>query len=421
MKGLVNRDNVENDMTLKSPCQPQFFSNAPPSWELPANIGADNRGNSVGFRKYPFQRFSVFLWYVFPALFLLMTVPAHAGQWDPLIHKLSGDGFSTKWLKPLFNRPEVQFDPSIMAVKMKTLYKTKFGDANLRKLQRRLADLGYKPGNADGRTGTKTRKAIRWFQAAHGLPVDGRFSEKLLEMALREREKAPGNIRIPRPKPGPLVYRSIMTEERLSEAKQFFADNQKILLRLERHYGVPGEIAVGILTVETRLGTYLGDTSAFLTLASMARCDDYRCVAGAFKDEHITKGKRRWIERRTAQKAQWAYGELKALLTYAALGGRDPLGIPGSFYGAIGIAQFMPSQALRHGVDGNDDGVVDLFVLEDALFSMGNYLMANGWRGSMRSERKRRRVIYNYNHSRIYVNTVLAVADHLEEGRTVYR
>jgi membrane-bound lytic murein transglycosylase B len=95
--------------------------------------------------------------------------------------------------------------------------------------------------------------------------------------------------------------------------------------------------------------------------------------------------------------------------------------IPGSFYGAIGIAQFMPSQVLRHGVDGNGDGVVDLFVLEDALFSMGNYLMANGWRGSMRSQRKRRRAIYNYNHSRIYVNTVLAVADHLEEGRTVLR
>ena len=100
---------------------------------------------------------------------------------------------------------------------------------------------------------------------------------------------------------------------------------------------------------------------------------------------------------------------------------RTPSPSPVPFTGPIGIAQFMPSQVLRHGADGNGDGVVDLFVLEDALFSMGNYLMANGWRGSMRSERKRRRVIYNYNHSRIYVNTVLAVADHLEEGRTVYK
>jgi len=356
-------------------------------------------------------------------LFLLLLIPSAgvAGEWNPLINELAADGFSKQWLEQLFARPEVQFDPAIMTEKMKTLYKTKYGDALVRKLQQRLANLGYEPGSADGKTGAKTRRAIRWFQAAHGLTVDGRPSEQLLEMAQNERKKAPKNIKIPLPEPGPLVYRSIMTQERLDEAKRFLEANRKSLLRVERHYGIPGEIAVGILTVETRLGTFLGDKSAFLTLASMARCDDYKCVAGAFKDEHVTKGQRRWIDRRTAQKARWAYGECKALLTYALQTGRDPLSIPGSFYGAIGIAQFMPSQALRHGADGNGDGVVDLFVMEDALFSMGNYLMANGWRGSMRSRRKQRRVIYNYNHSRIYVNTVLAVADYLEEGRTVFR
>lgn len=353
---------------------------------------------------------------------LIVLIPASgvAGQWDPLVDKLAADGFGRQWLEQLFDRPEVRFDPSIMSVKMKTLYKTKFGDTSVRKLQQRLAALGYKPGRADGKRGAKTRRAIRWFQAAHGLNVDGKFSEQLLEMVLNERKRAPKNIRIPSSKAGPLVYRTIMTEERLAEARKFLLANQRALLRLERHYGIPGEIAVGILTVETRLGTYLGDKSALLTLASMALCDDFKCVAGAFKNEHVTQNKRRWLNRRTAQKAQWAYGECKALLTYAQRSKQDPLGIPGSFYGAIGIAQFMPSQALRHGVDGNGDGVVDLFVLDDALFSMGNYLMANGWRGSMRSRRKQRRAIYNYNHSRIYVNTVMAVADYLEEGKTVF-
>ena len=343
------------------------------------------------------------------------------GQWDPLIHKLAADGFSRPWLEALFDRPEVRFDPSVMTEKMKTLYKTKFGDASVRKLQQRLAYLGYKPGRADGKRGSKTRRAIRWFQAAHGLTVDGRFTEQLLQMALKERKRAPKHVRIPASKAGPLVYRTIMTRERLTEARRFLAANRQKLLRLERNYGIPGEIAVGILTVETRLGTYLGDKSAFLTLASMALCDDFNCVAGAFKDEHLTQKKRRWLSRRTAQKARWAYGELRALLTYAQRCDRDPLSIPGSFYGAIGIAQFMPSQALRHGVDGNGDGVVDLFVLDDALFSMGKYLMNNGWRGSMRSRRKQRRAIYNYNHSRIYVNTVMAVADYLEEGKTVFK
>ena len=353
-------------------------------------------------------------------IILFMPGTGVAGQWDPLVNKLAADGFSRSWLEPLFDRPEVRFDPSVMTEKMKTLYRTKFGNASVRKLQQRLAYLGYKPGKADGKKGSKTRRAIRWFQAAQGLTVDGKFTEKLLEIALNERKRASKHIRIPPSKAGPLVYRTIMTEERLAEAKQFLLANRKTLLRLERHYGIPGEIAVGILTVETRLGTYLGEKSAFLTLASMAICDDFKCVAGAFKDEHITQRRRRWLNRRTAQKAQWAYGELKALLTYARQSGQDPFSIPGSFYGAIGIAQFMPSQALRHGVDGNGDGVVDLFVLDDALFSMGNYLMANGWRGSMRSRRKQRRAIYNYNHSRIYVNTVMAVSDYLEAGEKVF-
>ena len=357
----------------------------------------------------------------FFCLFLTLFLPtvAVAQEWDPLMDRLAADGFSKEWLKTLFNQPQLQFNPSVMAVKMKTLYKSKFGDPAVRELQRRLAKLGYKPGKPDGKSGAKTRKAIRWFQAAYGLTADGRFSEQLLTMALKERNPAPTNIQIPSPKPGPLVYRSIMTEERLSEARAFMAANRKTLLRLERYYGVPSEIAVGILTVETRLGTYVGEESAFQTLASMALCDDFKCVEGAFKDEHLTKTKRRWLERRIQQKARWAYGECKALLTYAVQSGRDPLTIPGSLYGAIGIAQFMPSQALRHGADGNGDGVVDLFVLDDALFSMGNYLMSNGWRGSMRSRRKQRRAIYNYNHSTIYVNTVLAVADHLDEGETV--
>ena len=359
-----------------------------------------------------------FLLYVL--LILIAPGTGSAGQWDPLMERLAADGFRKQWLKQLFDRPEVRFDPSIMAVKMKTLYVTKYGAESVRKLQQRLAFLGYKPGNADGKAGLKTRRAIRWFQKAHGLSVDGKPSDQLLEMALKDRKKAPVYVEIPTPKAGPLVYKSIMTPERLAEARAFFAANGKLLLLLERQYGIPGGIAVGILTVETRLGQYLGEKSAFLTLASMALCDDFRCVATAFKDESITQGRRHWLERRTAQKADWAYGECKALLTYAQQVRRDPLSIPGSFYGAIGIAQFMPTQALRHGVDGNGDGVVDLFVLDDALFSMGNYLMSNGWRGSMRSRRKQRRAIYNYNHSRIYVNTFLAVADYLEEGETVF-
>ena len=340
---------------------------------------------------------------------------ALAGEWNPLIEKLSADGFSKTKMEKLFDRAEVRFDASIMTKKMQTLYKTKFGSESVRRLQKRLAFLGYNPGKPDGKMGARTRRAIRWFQKAHGVPVDGKPSTELLQMAIKERKRASDRVKIPPPSKAPLVYKTVMTPNRLDEARAFYVDNRKLLDRLERHFGVPGEIAVGILTVETRLGRYLGEKSAFQTLASMARCNDFSCIKHGFKDEHITNGRRRWLEKRTRQKARWAYEECKALLTYTQNNQMDPLSIPGSFYGAIGIVQFMPSNALRYGVDGNGDGVVDLFVLEDALFSMGRYLLANGWRGNMRNRRKQRRAIYKYNHSVIYVNTVLAIADYLEE------
>ena len=191
-----------------------------------------------------------------------------------------------------------------MIHKMKTLYKTKFGTEWVRRLQIRLAQLGYRPGGADGKSGPKTRRAIRWFQKAHDLPVDGRPSKALLEMALKDQKRAPGHVRIPKPKGGPLVYRTIMNSERLQEARIFHRANRQLLNRFERHYNVPGEIAVGILTVETRLGQYLGDKKAFLTLASMALCDDYGCVEEGFTQERMTPGRKRWLEKRTRQKGQ---------------------------------------------------------------------------------------------------------------------
>lgn len=344
---------------------------------------------------------------------LLPPCSVLAGEWDPLADRLVFDGFSESWVRKLFARPEVRFDPSIMGKKMRTLYTKKFGSELFRMIQVRLDFLGYEPGKADGKMGSKTRRAIRWFQKAQGIPVDGNPSEDLLRLALTEQKKAPLDIKVPPPRRRPLIYKTIMTPERLGEAKAFYDAHGPLLLDLERTYGIPAEITVGILTVETRVGKYLGEESAFITLAGMALCADFSLIESYFKDEILSKRKRRWLNRRTARKADWAYEECKALLTYAQAINQDPLTIPGSFYGAIGISQFMPTKVLMYGVDGNGDGVVDMFVLEDALFSMANYLREHGWKGSMKSRRRQRRTIYRYNYSKTYVNTVMAVADYL--------
>ena len=88
--------------------------------------------------------------------------------------------------------------------------------------------------------------------------------------------------------------------------------------------------------------------------------------------------------------------------------GFDPLAIKGSWAGAFGLCQFVPSAYLNYAVDGNGDERVDLFNVVDALASVANYLQCNGWENG--SLEKKRKAIYAYNHCDNYVRAVLAYA-----------
>jgi membrane-bound lytic murein transglycosylase B len=111
---------------------------------------------------------------------------------------------------------------------------------------------------------------------------------------------------------------------------------------------------------------------------------------------------------RLQKKAAWGKSELCAFLNYCRQNGLDPLSIKGSWAGAFGFSQFLPSSILRSGADGNRDGCVDLFCYEDAVFSIGNYLQKAGFRMGNRASWSR--AIHSYNHSDPYVETVLTLA-----------
>ncbi len=344
-------------------------------------------------------------------------VAAQDQGWEPLIRRLANDGFVRGQLEQLFARPETAFDAAAMGQKMMEMYSSKFGSDLTRLCQARLKALGYYPYKADGYVGFHTREAIKAFQRANGLPEDGKADAELLDaLNVPDAAAAPKGFALP-PKPKtPSVYEVILTPERMAEARDFYRANKPILKEVQTLYGVTPEVAVGLLAVETRVGKFLGDQIALVNLASMARCASWDCVAPFFAHEAMSSRKRAWVESRQRQKADWAYGELKALLRYAATCQQDPLVIPGSIYGAIGVCQFMPSNVPRFGKDGNQDGLVDLFVVEDALHSMGNYLSQHGWRSADSSEAAQRKALYNYNHSKRYVNTIMAVAQWLKEN-----
>jgi membrane-bound lytic murein transglycosylase B len=209
------------------------------------------------------------------------------------------------------------------------------------------------------------------------------------------------------------VYRSLVNGKNLAHARSYLREHQEILEKIDGQYCVPKEIIVSILLVETRLGDLMGGRWAFNSLASMALCIDLKTIWPHLPKKLIHPKNEEFAREICWQKAHWAYSELKALILYAHFNGYDPLNLPGSIYGAFGLCQFMPTSALIYGVDADQDGRIDLFVKADAFYSIANYLREHGWSCQM-DRASQHKVVYAYNHSDVYANTVLAVAEKLK-------
>ncbi len=211
-----------------------------------------------------------------------------------------------------------------------------------------------------------------------------------------------------------LNYDQFSSDWSIDKARNYMTEHKEYLARTEKAYGVDKEVITAILLVESRFGKNLGTRSALNTLSTLAslmypeaRREFYTMIPKA------KRGSRKKFEKSAQRRSKWAYGELKALLIYADQEGFDPAEIPGSFAGAIGMAQFMPSSILAYGKDGNNDGIIDLNTHADAMASIANYLKSHGWRPEI-SRKKAEKVIYHYNHSKYYVKAILKVANRLE-------
>lgn len=207
-------------------------------------------------------------------------------------------------------------------------------------------------------------------------------------------------------------YAQYLSDSLIERGREFMAVHAALLLSVDKAYGLPPEVPTAILIVETKLGQNLGRSQTFEILASMAACEDFRNVQDYLPMNQIDPGLRPWVIRRTRQKAEWAYGELAALLRFARATGLDLASLRGSPFGAFGLPQFMPSIAERFAADGNGDGREDLFDLSDAVKSMAEFLKYHGWKPDLPPERAMR-VIMAYNPSQEYAQAVLDVAERL--------
>jgi membrane-bound lytic murein transglycosylase B len=212
---------------------------------------------------------------------------------------------------------------------------------------------------------------------------------------------------------GRLNYNQFLQDRRIQMARAYMMEHSGALAMTEDQYGVPGEVVTAIILVETQLGTLVGNQTVFNILSTMAALDDPGVRKTFWKElPKEDRLSRKAFEKKADQKSRWAYQELKALLHYVEAQNMDPIIIRGSYAGAMGYCQFMPSNALRLGVDGNGDERVDLFDHTDAIASVGNYLKHHGWKPGM-TRKQQYQVILKYNYSRPYANTILKIADQL--------
>ena len=212
------------------------------------------------------------------------------------------------------------------------------------------------------------------------------------------------------------VYPGFVTPAVAAQCKAYLEANKRAFDRAEELYHVPREVIAALLMVETKLGTYLGKDSAFWSLACMAAADNSDRILESIEAlPEMAEDRMGWINEKLAQRSTWAYKELKALLEHVRQNNLDPLAMPGSVYGAIGICQFMPSNLKPYGADGNADGIIDLFDPIDAIPSVGNYLRGHGWKQTAMTRDQQHGVIKRYNNSTVYANTILALAAELQK------
>ncbi len=175
------------------------------------------------------------------------------------------------------------------------------------------------------------------------------------------------------------TYRNnVLHSESVENGISIAAAFQKDLTHARKTYGVDPYVIVSILRVETTFGTTLGTDPIVNSLYTL----------------YVVREDRR----------KFAFTELIHFIAIADREGMDPFEVKGSWAGAFGIPQFIPSSYRAYAVDGDGDGKVNLFEFPDAIASIANYLSRHGWRHD------NRRSILRYNNWGFYADLVTEYA-----------
>lgn len=178
----------------------------------------------------------------------------------------------------------------------------------------------------------------------------------------------------------------LFTPESIERGRKILKEQSEILARAEKEFRVSKEIVVSIFRIETNCGCFLGNFTIFNSLHTLYLF---------------------------SKKSAWAKKELVDLIWLCRQNKWDPFTIRGSFAGAFGLMQFMPSSYLAYAVSAKGDGQPpDMFCFDDAIFSAANYLKCHGWQEKDQARIERVLLVYacGGTHCQNYVRAVLAYA-----------
>lgn len=221
------------------------------------------------------------------------------------------------------------------------------------------------------------------------------------------------------PKESKHLYRGHINKKRIANAMRFYERNRFFFRQAANHYGVPESVILSILQVETYCGGYTGKSRILYHLARLASAGSPHVIEANYKAKKTSQKGLRYedVEARAKVLENTFLPHAIAALLYAFERGVDPLELEGSMSGAMGLPQFLPANLYYYGEDGDSDGQVNLFTPGDAVFSVANYLQIHGWKDKI-SSKDQQAVIWQYNHSHAYIETVLNLGKVLDKEIT---
>lgn len=259
-----------------------------------------------------------------------------------------------------------------------------------------------------------------WGYLMDKLVADGVSRERVQE-AFQDTRLAPFtglDFSLARRREGRAWYRRFLRPQSIAAARTCRARYGEAFERAERMHGVPASVLAAVLFVETGCGRNTGSHLIFTRLARLAMAnapenvernlDRLARVDGTTDPaiEQQVRDRARYLERTF-------YPEVRALFAVARRLNVGVFAMRGSSAGAFGYPQFLPTSYLKDGMDADGDGRISLFEPDDAAASCAHYLVRHGWRSDL-SRAERRAVIWQYNHSEAYADTILALAARIE-------